>query len=52
MAEDAFTEHRRLLFSLAYEMLGSAADAEDVLQESYLRWNAVDRWGSGHNDRG
>ncbi|MFH8346983.1 RNA polymerase sigma-70 factor [Streptomyces sp. NPDC018045] len=42
MAEDAFTEHRSLLFTIAYEMLGSAADAEDVLQESYLRWSAVD----------
>ncbi|MFH8786976.1 RNA polymerase sigma-70 factor [Streptomyces roseoverticillatus] len=43
MAEDdAFTEHRPLLFTIAYEMLGSAADAEDVLQESYLRWRAVD----------
>ncbi|MBB4888534.1 RNA polymerase sigma-70 factor [Streptomyces netropsis] len=40
--EDAFTEHRPLLFTIAYEMLGSAADAEDVLQESYLRWSAVD----------
>ncbi|WP_030567523.1 RNA polymerase sigma-70 factor [Streptomyces aureocirculatus] len=43
MAEDAFTEHRPLLFTIAYEMLGSATDAEDVLQESYLRWSAVDR---------
>ncbi|MFG2140941.1 RNA polymerase sigma-70 factor [Streptomyces sp. NPDC048650] len=42
MVEDAFTVHRPLLFTLAYEMLGSAADAEDVLQESYLRWSAVD----------
>ena len=42
MADDAFTEHRPLLFTIAYEMLGSAADAEDVLQESYLRWRAVD----------
>ncbi|MEU1629630.1 RNA polymerase sigma-70 factor [Streptomyces sp. NPDC020096] len=42
MAEDAFTEHRPLLFTIAYEMLGSATDAEDVLQESYLRWSAVD----------
>ncbi|MFF8727031.1 RNA polymerase sigma-70 factor [Streptomyces sp. NPDC015171] len=42
MAEDPFTEHRPLLFTLAYELLGSAADAEDVLQESYLRWSAVD----------
>uniref|UniRef100_A0AAU2UWA9 RNA polymerase sigma-70 factor n=1 Tax=Streptomyces sp. NBC_00003 TaxID=2903608 RepID=A0AAU2UWA9_9ACTN len=42
MTEDAFSEHRPLLFTIAYEMLGSAADAEDVLQESYLRWSAVD----------
>ncbi|UKY54649.1 RNA polymerase sigma-70 factor [Streptomyces inhibens] len=42
MAEDAFTEHRPLLFTIAYEMLGSATDADDVLQESYLRWSAVD----------
>ncbi|WP_411143884.1 RNA polymerase sigma-70 factor [Streptomyces sp. x-80] len=42
MAEDAFTEHRPLLFTIAYEMLGSATDAEDVLQESYLRWRTVD----------
>src|SRR5438093_9372170 len=33
-----FEEHRRLLFSIAYRMLGSVADAEDVLQESFLRW--------------
>ena len=37
-----FDEHRPLLFSLAYEMLGSVADAEDVLQEAYLRWQRVD----------
>ncbi|GAA2434953.1 RNA polymerase sigma-70 factor [Streptomyces mauvecolor] len=43
MTEGAFSEHRPLLFTIAYEMLGSAADAEDVLQESYLRWSAVDR---------
>lgn len=42
MSEDAFTEHRPLLFTIAYEMLGSATDAEDVLQESYLRWSQVD----------
>jgi len=35
---DPFVEHRGLLFTVAYEMLGSAADAEDVLQESWLRW--------------
>ncbi len=38
--DDPFTEHRGLLFTVAYEMLGSAADAEDVVQESYLRWPA------------
>ncbi|MFI8994637.1 RNA polymerase sigma-70 factor [Streptomyces sp. NPDC053542] len=37
-----FTEHRPLLFSIAYEILGSVADAEDVLQDSYLRWRSVD----------
>jgi RNA polymerase sigma-70 factor (ECF subfamily) len=37
----AFTELRPLLFAIAYEILGSASDAEDVLQESYLRWRRV-----------
>ncbi|MGC0366740.1 RNA polymerase sigma-70 factor (ECF subfamily) [Rhodococcus sp. 27YEA15] len=37
-----FTELRPLLFTLAYEILGSAAEAEDVLQDSYLRWAKVD----------
>ncbi|KRC59194.1 RNA polymerase subunit sigma-24 [Agromyces sp. Root81] len=40
---DPFLAHRNLLFTVAYEMLGSAADAEDVLQESWLRWAEVDR---------
>ncbi|MER6572090.1 RNA polymerase sigma factor SigJ [Streptomyces sp. NPDC001093] len=48
MAEDAFTEHRPLLSTIAYEMLGSAADAEDVLQESYLRRREVDPATVGH----
>jgi RNA polymerase sigma-70 factor (TIGR02957 family) len=39
-ATDAFVAHRNLLFTVAYEMLGSAADAEDVLQETWLRWAA------------
>jgi RNA polymerase sigma-70 factor, ECF subfamily len=39
--EDEFTAHRALLFSIAYEILGSVADAEDVLQETYLRWRSV-----------
>jgi RNA polymerase sigma-70 factor (ECF subfamily) len=38
----AFVAHRNLLFTVAYEMLGSAADAEDVLQETWLRWTKVD----------
>ena len=41
-ATDAFVTHRNLLFTVAYEMLGSAADAEDVLQEAWLRWDQVD----------
>jgi RNA polymerase sigma-70 factor (ECF subfamily) len=36
-AADTFAEHRGLLFTVAYEMLGSTADAEDVVQESWLR---------------
>lgn len=43
MSDDPFVTHRNLLFTVAYEMLGSAADAEDVLQESWLRWSDVDR---------
>ncbi|MEV2223534.1 RNA polymerase sigma-70 factor [Nocardia vinacea] len=41
-ATKAFVAHRNLLFTVAYEMLGSAADAEDVLQETWLRWAGVD----------
>jgi RNA polymerase sigma-70 factor (ECF subfamily) len=41
-ATGAFVAHRNLLFTVAYEMLGSAADAEDVLQETWLRWTGVD----------
>ncbi|MFG2775639.1 RNA polymerase sigma-70 factor [Streptomyces sp. NPDC048350] len=41
-ATDAFVTHRNLLFTVAYEMLGSAADAEDALQETWLRWAEVD----------
>ncbi|MEU9266760.1 RNA polymerase sigma-70 factor [Streptomyces sp. NPDC048251] len=41
-ATDTFVAHRNLLFTVAYEMLGSAADAEDVLQETWLRWIDVD----------
>jgi len=41
-ATEVFVAHRNLLFTVAYEMLGSAADAEDVLQETWLRWVDVD----------
>jgi RNA polymerase sigma-70 factor (TIGR02957 family) len=41
-ATEAFVAHRNLLFTVAYEMLGSAADAEDVLQDTWLRWVDVD----------
>lgn len=38
MSNEPFVAHRSLLFTVAYEMLGSAADAEDVVQETWLRW--------------
>jgi RNA polymerase sigma-70 factor (ECF subfamily) len=41
-ATRTYVDHRNLLFTVAYEMLGSAADAEDVLQETWLRWAGVD----------
>ncbi len=40
-----FVAHRTLLFTVAYELLGTAADAEDVLQEVWLRWADVDHAG-------
>ncbi|AGZ39739.1 RNA polymerase sigma-70 factor [Actinoplanes friuliensis] len=43
MTDDPFVTHRSLLFTVAYEMLGSAADAEDVVQETWLRWADVAR---------
>ncbi|WP_216913084.1 RNA polymerase sigma-70 factor [Nocardia noduli] len=39
---DPFLEHRRLLFATAYRMLGTVTDTEDVLQDAWLRWHAVD----------
>ncbi|MGH8880030.1 MAG: RNA polymerase sigma-70 factor [Stackebrandtia sp.] len=38
---ELFQQHRGLMFSVAYQMLGSAADAEDVVQETWLRWANV-----------
>jgi RNA polymerase sigma-70 factor (ECF subfamily) len=43
MKDDPFVSYRGLLFTVAYEMLGSAADAEDVVQETWLRWANVDQ---------
>lgn len=43
MSDEPFLAHRSLLFTVAYEMLGSAADAEDVVQETWLRWAGVNR---------
>ena len=43
MIDDPFVTHRGLLFTVAYEMLGSASDAEDVVQETWLRWAGVDQ---------
>src|SRR3712207_8680077 len=36
-----FEEHRPLLFSIAYRMMGTVAEAEDAVQESYLRFSSV-----------
>lgn len=39
--DEVFEEYRPLLFSIAYRMLGSAMEAEDVVQDAWLRWQAV-----------
>jgi len=41
MTDDPFVNHRSLLFTVAYELLGSAADAEDTVQETWLRWAGI-----------
>ena len=43
VTDDDFLAHRPLLVSIAYEILGSVADAEDVVSESWLRWREVDQ---------
>jgi hypothetical protein len=40
---DVFEFHRARLFGVAYRMLGSRSDAEDLLQDAYLRWHQSDR---------
>lgn len=42
-ATDVFEEHRPVLMGVAYRMLGRVADAEDVVQEAWLRWSGADR---------
>jgi RNA polymerase sigma-70 factor (ECF subfamily) len=42
-AMQSFEEHRARLFSIAYRMLGSKAEAEDMVQEAFLRWQAAPR---------
>ncbi|MEU9124541.1 RNA polymerase sigma-70 factor [Streptomyces sp. NPDC048506] len=42
-ATDVFEAHRPVLFGVAYRMLGRVADAEDVLQDAWLRWSGADR---------
>ncbi|KUL75479.1 MULTISPECIES: RNA polymerase sigma-70 factor [unclassified Streptomyces] len=41
--QQAFRQHRRLLFSVAYRILGSAADAEDTVQDAWIKWSGADR---------
>jgi len=38
---EVFNQHRPLLFAIAYRMIGSIADAEDIVQEAWLRWQPV-----------
>ncbi|HEV3362638.1 MAG TPA: sigma factor, partial [Acidimicrobiia bacterium] len=45
---DEFERHRPRLFRLAYRMLGSAEEAEDTVQDAYLRFSGADRAGIEH----
>ncbi|NUT49159.1 MAG: RNA polymerase subunit sigma-24, partial [Saccharothrix sp.] len=40
---EVFDEHRNLLFSVAYRILGVAADAEDAVQDAWVKWSAANR---------
>lgn len=40
--EETFADHRGLLYAVAYRVLGSVAEAEDVVQDAWLRWSRVD----------
>jgi RNA polymerase sigma-70 factor (TIGR02957 family) len=40
---EVFEDHRNLLFAVAYRMLGAVADAEDVVQDAWLKWSSADR---------
>jgi RNA polymerase sigma-70 factor (ECF subfamily) len=42
LTTEVFDEHRRLLFDVAYRMTGSVADAEDLVQDAWLRWSTVE----------
>ncbi|WP_433056609.1 RNA polymerase sigma factor SigJ [Dactylosporangium sp. CS-033363] len=48
MGTDDFTPHRRRLLDVAYRILGTVTDAEDVVQEAWLRWSAADRAAVGN----
>ncbi|MFW6692206.1 RNA polymerase sigma factor SigJ [Streptomyces sp. MAR4 CNX-425] len=48
---DPFEQHRQLMFGISYRMLGTVTDAEDVLQETWLRWRRADR-GAVRDPRG
>ena len=51
IAVEEFTRHRPLLFAIAYRMLDSVADAEDVVQDTFLRWQGAVAWGRGSSRR-
>jgi RNA polymerase sigma-70 factor (ECF subfamily) len=45
---DTFSTYRNYLFSIAYRMTGSVMDAEDLVQEAFLRWQGVDKTAVSH----